>query len=72
MIETLRILATITDYTNEQLADLVHKFGRDCSLHQLTVPVTAVIDARAEFAKAEGCGMALDKGANKAASPCEK
>ena len=49
MIEALQTLATITDYTDEQLDDLIREFGSDCLLHGIGIPVAAVIQARTEY-----------------------
>ena len=56
MIEALRTLASITDYSDDELASLYRSFGRECSLHQLSTSVTAVIDARKELAKVKDPG----------------
>lgn len=64
MIEALRTLAEITDYTDDQLEDLVDSLGRGCSLHQLTVPVIAVIQARKELAKVADSGDSAVSAAN--------
>ena len=56
MIEALRTLSSITDYSDDELTSLDETFGRECLLHQLSVPVAAVIDARKELAKAKDPG----------------
>jgi len=58
MIEALRTLANITDYSDDELASLVDHFGRECALYQLTVPVTAVIAARREMSRVKDPGDA--------------
>jgi hypothetical protein len=64
MIEALRTLANITDYSDAELASLVETFGRVCSLHQLTVPVTSVIDARRELERVKDPGDSAVSAAN--------
>lgn len=64
MIEALRVLAGITDYTDGQLADFVEMNGREFSLHRLIVPVGAVIHARKELAKVKDPGDSAVSAAN--------
>ncbi len=56
MLEALRTLANISGYSDDELASLVKSLGRKCSLRQLTVPVTLVIDARKELERMKDPG----------------
>jgi len=48
MLEAVRILATVTKYTDEQLEGIVREFGDDW-LMECTIPVGALIHARWEY-----------------------
>ena len=56
MIEALRTLATVTDYTDEQLDDFVSHFGLEWQLYSLSIPVVAIQRARKECARVKDPG----------------
>jgi hypothetical protein len=65
MLEALRTLANITDYSDAELNSLLREFGPDAALYRVDeVPARAILNARKELAKVKDPGDAAVSAAN--------